>query len=136
VVASFRFAGEAVGTIIGTNGIDFKAPLFEMIFSYEHGRIHFRDLDGEMEVIDYRAKRHERYACLYDSSRWDHYRSSFEKSLDAYLNSIRDNCPPPIPGTAGLVELQFEAALRRSIAEKRPVDAAAEFPLGLRGTDG
>jgi len=31
---------------------------------------------------------------------------------------------------AGLEELQFEVALRRSIEQKRPVDVQHEFPLG------
>jgi hypothetical protein len=35
-----------------------------------------------------------------------------------------------VPGLAGLEELQFEAALRRSIAEGRPVEVQEEFPLG------
>jgi hypothetical protein len=34
---------------------------------------------------------------------------------------------------AGVVELQFEAALRRSIAEGRPVQVQQEFPLPTGG---
>ena len=36
---------------------------------------------------------------------------------------------PPVPGMAGLQELQFEAALKRSIAQGRPVDVAREFAV-------
>jgi hypothetical protein len=36
-----------------------------------------------------------------------------------------------VPGLAGLEELQFEAALRRSIAQKRPVEVQQEFALEL-----
>ena len=49
----------------------------------------------------------------------------------AYLDSLRHGMPPPVPGIAGLQELQVEAAIRRSIALKRPVDLAAELPLEL-----
>ena len=42
---------------------------------------------------------------------------NFARSLAAYLDAIRTNRPPPVPGLAGLEELQFEAALRRSIAQ-------------------
>jgi hypothetical protein len=36
-----------------------------------------------------------------------------------------------VPGLAGLEELQFEAALRRSISQKCPVNVQQEFPLEL-----
>ncbi len=64
-----------------------------------------------------------------DHSRWDHYRNSFKKALTAYLDSLRNNTPPPVPGIEGLRELQFEAALKRSIKENRPVDTQKEFPI-------
>ena len=59
----------------------------------------------------------------------DHWRNAIAKSLAAYLDSIRQDQAPPVPGLAGLQELQFEAALRRSIADRRPVDVQKEFPL-------
>ena len=40
----------------------------------------------------------------------------------------RAGAPPPVPGIAGLRELQFEAAIKRSIAQGRPVVLAEEFP--------
>jgi hypothetical protein len=57
------------------------------------------------------------------------YTCSFQKSLAACLESIRKNEPPPVPGIAGLEELQFEVALRRSVEQQRPVDVQAEFPF-------
>ncbi|MCB0187667.1 MAG: hypothetical protein KDE31_25535, partial [Caldilineaceae bacterium] len=62
-------------------------------------------------------------------SRWDQYRASFGKAINAYLDTIQQGTPPPVPGLAGLQELQFEAALKRSIAEQRPVVVAEEFPI-------
>ena len=64
-----------------------------------------------------------------DKSRWGQYDASFAASINAYLESIRLKQAPPIPGLAGLKELQVEAALRRSIAEKRPVILGQDFPL-------
>lgn len=51
------------------------------------------------------------------------------RALGAYLASLRGQRPPPVPGVDGLRELQAEAALKRSIRERRPVILAEEFPL-------
>jgi predicted dehydrogenase len=64
-----------------------------------------------------------------DRSRWDHYNASFGKALAAYLHSMRQGESPPVSGKDGLRELQVEAAIRRSIAEKRPVRVQEELPL-------
>ena len=131
VCAAFRTEGDAAGTIVGTCGTDFQFPLFELTLSFENGRLSTRGLDGDLEILDYSGKHHELHRIVRQTSRWDQYRDSFAKSVDAYLDSVRQGAPPPVPGLAGLQELQFEAALRRSIAEKRPVDLAAEFPTEL-----
>ena len=89
-----------------------------------------RDLDGEMEVLDYRTGRHERHSLPFDISRWDQYRASFGKAINAYLDSVRDGAPPPIPGVAGLQELQFEAGIKRAIASGATVDLGEVFGLG------
>ena len=125
-----RMANDATGTLIGTCGIDFKLPLYELTFAYENGRISMRDLDGEMEVIDYRTGRHERHNLRWDISRWDQYRASFGKAINGYLDSVRDGDPPPVPGLAGLQELQFEAGIKRAIASGATVALEEEFGLG------
>lgn len=129
VGAAFRLANGAIGTILGTSSPSFAFPLFELTMNFEGGRLHMRDLDGEMEVLDYAGSVHERIAPITNSSRWDHYGASFGKSLDAYLGSIRRAEPPPVSGAAGLEELRFEAALKRAAAQRRWVDLEAEFPL-------
>lgn len=129
VSVAVQLANDATGTLIGTCGMDFKLPLYELTFAYERGRIHLRDLDGDMEVIDYRTGRHEVHALPRDVSRWDQYRASFGKAINAYLESIRAGAPPPVPGLAGLRELQFEAGIKRSIAQGAPVALDEVFPL-------
>jgi predicted dehydrogenase len=129
VAVTARMVNDVTGTLIGTCGIDFKLPLYELTLAFRNGRIHMRDLDGDLEVIDYRTRRHELHALPRDVSRWDQYRASFGKSLDAYLASIRAGTPPPVPGVAGVRELQFEAGIKRSLAEGRPVALVEEFPL-------
>jgi predicted dehydrogenase len=131
VTAAFRTAADATGTLIGTGALAWEFPLFELNFNFERGRIHFRDLDGDMEVLDGNSGQHEVHAMPRDRSRWDQYNASFAKSVLAYLESIRQGQPPPVPGAAGLQELQVEAAIKRSIAQNRPVDLAAELPLQL-----
>ncbi|NOY79480.1 MAG: Gfo/Idh/MocA family oxidoreductase [Kiritimatiellaeota bacterium] len=129
VAAAFVCEAGATGTLVGLTGMDFRFPLFELGCNFENGRIVLRGLDGDMDVLDYRGNREQRIGLPRDKSRWDRYGASFEKSLSAWIDSIRDELPAPVPGVAGLRELQFEAALRRSVREKRPVVLDAEFPV-------
>jgi predicted dehydrogenase len=129
VTAAFRTAADGTGTLIDTSALNWGFPIFELTINFEGGRIHIRDLDGDMEILDNSTGHHETHAISRDRSRWDQYSDSFSKSTLAYLESIRSNQPPPVPGIAGLQELQVEAAIKRSIAEKRPVDVQAELPL-------
>jgi predicted dehydrogenase len=128
VAASFLIGDNATGVLLGTSGINWNLPLFELTVNYEGGRIHFRDLDQDMEVLDYHHNVHELFSPSRAESRWTKYNESFEKSVDAYLASVRNGTPPPVPGIAGLLELQFEASLKKSIAERRPVLPSEEFP--------
>jgi predicted dehydrogenase len=129
VTAAFHMENGATGTIIGTAGIKWHHPLYELMLTFENGRLHMRDLDGNLEVLDGRTQHHETYALVRHTSRWDQYGESFKKSLAAYLDSLRNGSTPPVPGIDGLRELQVEAALKRSIAERRPVQVQEEFPL-------
>jgi predicted dehydrogenase len=129
VTAAFRTEGDATGTLIGTTTLAWHFPLFEMTFNFERGRVRFQDLDGDMEIMDAQGQEHERFGIVRHRSRWDQYSSSFKESITAYLNSIRGEQPVPVPGIYGLLELQVEAGLKRSIAQSRPVILADEFPL-------
>ena len=62
VTAAVKLANGATGTIVGTCDMEFKLPLYELTFAYEHGRIHIRDLDGDLEVLDYRTGQHQIHA--------------------------------------------------------------------------
>jgi predicted dehydrogenase len=131
VAAAFELESGATGTIAGTNGSDFNGPLYDVLLNFDGGSLRFRDLDGPMEVHTPDSRYIEAHTLIGSHSRWDQYQDSFGKSLAAYLDSIRRHEPPPVPGLAGLEELQFEAALRRSVREARPVDVAAEFTVQL-----
>jgi predicted dehydrogenase len=131
VTAAVRMQNDATGTILGTCRIDFRLPLYELTFAFERGRISLRDLDGDMELIDYTSGRHTVHALSRDVSRWDQYRASFGKAINAYLDSIRTGAPPPVPGMAGLRELQFEAAIKRSMGQAKPVVVAEAFPIAF-----
>ena len=80
-----KHAQDATGTLIGTSMLDWTLPLLELTFNFEKGRIHIRDLDGDMEVLDHHSGRHETHAIARDRSRWDQYDASFVKSILAYL---------------------------------------------------
>jgi predicted dehydrogenase len=129
VVAALRMENGATGTLVGTAGMQWQHPLYELILTFKNGRIHMRDLDGALEILDGAGQFHESRSLSRNTSRWDQYRESFKKSLDAYLDSLRHEAAPPVPGLAGLLELQTEAALKRSIAQKRPVLVQREFPI-------
>jgi len=129
--AAFVFENDATGTILGTQGMSFDFTLFEITLSFEGGRMRLRGLDCEMDVLDYSGNRLESSVITQNSSRWDTYGASFGKAVGAYLDTIRAGGPPPVPGLAGLQELQFEAALKRSAREKRPVAVQEEFALDL-----
>ena len=125
---AFKLAGGGAGTIVGTAGPKFSYPLFELTISFENGRVSFRGLDGDLEVLDYNGDTHENYAISRQWSRWDQYKSSFGNSLAAYLDTVSADAPPPVPGMAGLRELQFEAAFRKAIRTGVPVRPDDDFP--------
>ena len=129
LAGSFRLENGASGTILGTSGTHFDFSLYELHFNFENGSLHFSDLDGPLDVFDNTRHYREAHTLIGNYSRWAQYAASFEKSLAAYLESIERGAPPPIPGSAGLEELQFEAALRRSVARRGPVDVQNEFPV-------
>ncbi len=132
VTAAFLTEDGAAGTIIGTAGMKWQHPLYELVLTFENGRLHLRDLDGTLEILDGARQQHETVSFVRDASRWANYDESFRKALGAYLQSLRAGTPPPVPGVDGLRELQVEAALKRSIKEKRPVNLAKEFPLQVK----
>ena len=98
VTASMRTAGDATGTLIGTSALDWTFPLFELTLNFEGGRIHLRDLDGDVEVLDHAEGRSELHAIPKDKSRWDQYRASFARSVVAYLQSLRNGEAASGPG--------------------------------------
>jgi len=129
VCASLQMKNGATGTLLGTAGMMWRQPLYELTFTFENGRLHLRDLDGTLELLDGSTRLHESHQIVRDNSRWDQYKSSFDKAVGAYLTTLRNGTPPPIPAIEGLRELQVEAAIKRSIAQGRPVMVQDEFPL-------
>jgi predicted dehydrogenase len=129
IAAAFRMENGATGTILGTAGMDWQHPLYELVLTFERGRLHLRDVDGTLEILDRAGDVHETRSLTRHTSRWAQYVESFGASLRAYLDSLRSGTAPPVPGLDGLRELQFEAALQRSIAEQREIGLAKEFPL-------
>ncbi|HVS73191.1 MAG TPA: Gfo/Idh/MocA family oxidoreductase [Phycisphaerae bacterium] len=129
VAAALVTEGGASGTIVGTLAMQWRHPLYELIFTFERGRVHLRDLDGTLEILDPAMGAHERISLVRDASRWDAYRDSFRKAVTAYIASVREGRPPPVPGIEGLRELQVEAALRRAARERRVVRVGEELPV-------
>ena len=97
-------------------------PLYELIVAFERGRIHMRGLDQEMELLDYAGDVHEIITPSRETSRWDKYDASFDKSDPPISTRCGRASRHLFRGSPGPRELQFEASLKRSIAEQRPVD--------------
>jgi predicted dehydrogenase len=129
LAAAFRTVDNATGTILGTQATDFLFPLYDLVLTFENGRIALRGLDDRMEVYDYQADSQITHKVPMKASRIDQYQQTFRKSIEAYLASISAGEPPPVPGVAGLIELQFEAGLRRSAASGAPVVLTEAFPI-------
>ena len=127
--AAINFSNGATGTLLGSAGMGFDFDLFEILLVYERGRVRLRDLDGDLDIMDTADGTSEVLRLPPEMTRWGQYAASFAASINAYLESVRLDQPPPVPGLAGLQELQVEAALRRSVIEKRPVILAKDFPI-------
>ena len=130
IAAAFLLEGGATGVILGSSGPDiYRAPLYTGTFNFENGMVQLCDLDASMNIFMKGSNYVESYSLLAERSRWDQYKESFKKAIAAYLESIVAGQTPPVPGLAGLEELQFEVALKRSAAEGRQVDVLKEFSI-------
>ncbi len=131
VSAALRFKSGAIGSLIGTYGTDSKTPLFHIQMNFQKGSLHLRDIDEELIIFDYTSRNEERFNLNHSWSRWEQYDASFQKTIGAYLESIRRQQPPPIPIEAGLRELLFEAALRRSLKKNAPIQVTRDLDLAV-----
>lgn len=61
-------------------------------------------------------------------ARWTQYAASFEHSLEAYFDTLRNGEAPPVSGLDGLAELQFEAALNARRRPGKPSNSKRNFP--------
>jgi len=130
IAAALLLENGATVTLLGTSGPDiYRAPIYTGTLNFENGMVHLSDLDTSMTIFTPGSNYVETISLLADKSRWDQYKESFKKAIAAYLDSIAKGKAPPVPGLAGLEELQFEVALKRSAAEGRPVDVLKEFPV-------
>jgi predicted dehydrogenase len=129
IAAAFTMQSGAVGSIVGSSSASSRLPLYHVTMNFEHGTVHFTDLDAQLTLYREGAGFSESFAIMPDKSRWSQYDASFERSLEAYFLALRKEEAPPVTGLAGLAELQFEAALRRSSTTGKSVDLEAEFPL-------
>lgn len=133
LAGAFVAESGSTGIIMGTVGTAFEHQLYHIVLNFERGTVILSDLDSGMDVY-YRGNDYcESHVLNSDRSRWDQYTESFRKSLAAYLESIdqRQAQAPPVTGMDGLKELQFEVALRRSVATGRKVIIDQEFGIQL-----
>lgn len=125
---SFVTDGGAAGVLLGSAGGSWEQSLLEIRIDAERGSVILEDLDGPLTVLSGSGGLVERVEPSAHASRWDRYTASFAAALDGYLASVRAGVSPPVPARAGLDELCFEAAVRRSVVTGRPVFLAENFP--------
>lgn len=126
---SFTTAAGAIGTLSGSSRRAWSDELFSLAFTSENGHVQFSDLDVGTRSFDAESGRLTTTRLGADSSRNATYARSFVESVTAYLDAVRQSHPAPVGLEAGLRELQVEAAISRSIDERRPVAVQREFPL-------
>ena len=131
LAGAFTMRDGGCGTIVGSAGAAFELPLYRAVLQFERGTVSFSDLDVSLQFDLPGEAYQESFTLGANRSRWDQYAASFEKSLAAYLESVRTGAPPPVGGMEGVRELQLEAALRRSAATGRRVNLDQEFPISL-----
>lgn len=129
LACAFKLENGATGTVIGTSGSNFAFPLYNITLNFEHGMASVSDLDGQLVLFKEGDDYRQTYSLSANISRWNQYSASFRASLAAYMDAIEAGKPVPIPGLAGLKELQFEAAFRRSAATLKAVNVKQDFPL-------
>lgn len=131
LAGAFTTKNGGCGTIVGTAGPAFELPLYRVVLQFERGTASFSDLDVELQLEQAGLPYRESFTLGANRSRWDQYAASFEKSLSAYLDSVRTAAPASVGGLEGVRELQLEAALRRSAATGGRVNLDREFPISL-----
>ena len=124
LAGAFFFENGGTGTILGTSATNFSMSLYYVVLNFEKAIVKFEDLDSEMSIYETGTQYRETFRLLGNFSRWQQYTDSFAKSLEAYLAAIDNGEKPPVTGADGVIELQFEAALRRSAARGCPVNFA------------
>lgn len=129
IAAAFTLQSGAVGTIIGSSAPSSQLPLYHVTMSFERGTVCFSDLDARLTLYQEGSSFGESFFIMPDKSRWTQYAASFEQSLEAYFHSLRNGEAPPVSGTDGLAELQFEAALKRSAVSGKTVELESEFSM-------
>ena len=124
LAGAFFLENGGTGTILGTSATNFSMSLYYVVLNFEKAIVTFEDLDSEMSIYETGTQYRETFRLFGNFSRWQQYTASFAKALEAYLAAIDNGEKPPVTGADGVIELQFEAALRRSAARGCPVNFA------------
>lgn len=122
IAAAFTTTNGGTGTILGTLQQSTYISFYHIVMNFDKGKVTLEDLDGELRIYRQNSDYVETHRLGLHHSVWDKYSQSFKKALAANLDAIDNGQPLPVPVDAGLYELQFEAALKRSVRERRPVD--------------
>lgn len=128
---AFTTATGVSGTLSGSASRSWEDDLLRIVVYFEGGHIEVRDLDVAADTYVTSFDTHDRIERDRRLDRWPRYAASFRASLSAYLDAVRRGESAPVGVAAGLRELQFEAAVARSVSAGRAVDLELEFGLEL-----
>lgn len=126
---AFLTASGVAGTLAVSSRRAFADRLFTMSMSGTNGSARVADLGAEYELVRPAAGIRAAISPSSDHSRWRTYDDSFAAALEEYLGNVRKGVTASTGISAALAAIQFEAAVHRSIGERRAVELAPGYGL-------
>jgi len=116
---NLRFKGGAVGTLISSDYMRFGHPAVRVDLVGSKARANMDDIVGRVTIFG-KDREAEVWMPSLIGDRLD-LGSTTQAAVSAFVDSLRDGKPVPIPGSDGLNRLRLEVALLKSAQENHPV---------------
>lgn len=116
---TLKFAGGSVGTLISSDYMRFGHPGVRIDLVGSKARANMDDIVGKVTILG-EDREGELWMPSLIRDRLD-LGSTCQAAVCAFIDSIRDGKPVPVPGSDGLSRLRLEVALLRSSEENRPI---------------
>ncbi|MEV8374921.1 Gfo/Idh/MocA family oxidoreductase [Kribbella sp. NPDC056861] len=112
VVATLRFAGGAVGSLLGSYNSSYAYPGTHLLEVNGHrGRLLIEDTVKRYTFSTAGEPTREVWEASYFDDRSRSFEQTFDTHLDALLPALQSGAPPPVPARAGLRALTVATAI-------------------------